>query len=158
MDHRRHNPILRHCRSLLIVLGLCHMPALPAQQAAARAPAVHPATPPAQAPSAQLQMEVYRGFNTLGPVRGFRGPPMAVDVGTGLTLCPDGNTVVSTMNIGGWLYQVPDACTSAGQQGHVRVDKPLQPVAGTAPHSAPAAGPPVIRCDPSTWRCTSTAP
>ena len=142
------------CGSLLIALGLCHAPALPAQQIPAKPSAPQPATPP----TAQLQMRVYEGFSTLGPVRGYRGTPLAVDVGMGLTKCPDGNTEINAMNIGGWLYDVPGTCASASEHGSIRVAKPQQPAPGTAVPATPPAAAPVIHCDPATWRCTSSAP
>jgi len=156
MHDRSHNLCLRICASLLIVLTVPHAPTLPAQQVPPNGPPTQPSTPP-PAPTAQLQVRVYEGFNRLGPVYGSRETPMAVDVGMGLTTCPDGNTEIDLMNIGGWLYHVGGTCASS-RSGSIRVGTPQQQTPVTAPPPAPAAGAHVIRCDPTTWRCTSTAP
>ncbi|MCK6371882.1 MAG: hypothetical protein L6Q83_11280 [Gammaproteobacteria bacterium] len=103
-------------------------------------------------PQTTMNIRVYEGFNTLGPVFGSRDTPLAVDVGVALVTCPDGNTEVGALDIGGWNYQLGTACQAAGRRGAIRVNAGS---AQTAPaERGPAAG--VIRCDPATWRCAST--
>lgn len=115
-------------------------------------------TPPAPAPApvpaeARIDVRVYEGFATLGPVYGARHTPLAVDVGAALVRCPDGNTAVRALDIGGWNYQLATPCNAPAGRGHVRVD------AGSARAGAPVpAGVAIIRCDPATWRCAPVSP
>ena len=131
-----------------MALAACHAPSLRAQQIAAQ----NPASPP-QAPAAQLQLRVYEGFNTPGPAAGYQGTPLAVDVGVGLAKCPDGNTEISVMNIGGWRFDAAGSCGGDNQRGSIQVWNTPPPSAGTAAATGAATGAHVIRCDPATWRC-----
>jgi hypothetical protein len=122
-------------------------------------------------PQSHMQIRVYEGFGTLGPLYDHRGvPPYAVDVGVGMTTCPDGNTEISGLNIGGWHYQLGAACqlTDAGRatgsltvRQAVRAEPPPADASGRrdtgdrAP--PPAGGAHVIRCNPNTWNCGPVA-
>jgi hypothetical protein len=142
--------MLRACGFLLFVLAAGLPPALSAQQVPSKN----------VEPSAQLQLRVYQGFNAFGPAYPFRDTPMAIDVTAGLIACPDGNTEISTLNIGGWLYAVPEVCADARQRGSIHVGGSAQPgtiTTGTAGHARPATAP-VTRCDPATWNCSRAAP
>lgn len=116
-----------------------------------------PQQPPAAAPQtvttpqSQIQVRVYEGFSTLGPVFGSRSTPLAVDVGVSLGDCPDGNTEVRALDIGGWNYQVASGCATNSTRGTIRVDAGSARTAPPAPRAA--AQPGTIRCDPATWRC-----
>lgn len=143
----------------LLALGTAHAADPPAAGNGWRAgtkPAA-PAEPLAQ-PAGQLQVRVYEGFGTLGPVYGAKDDARAVDVAVGLVTCPDGDTEIGAMNIGGMRYDVAGTCRDAGR-GSVTVEgaAPSGAAPVAAAGTAPAAGG-VIRCDPGAWRCTSSAP
>lgn len=144
-------------------------------------------TPPAPQPAGQMQLRVYEGFNTLGPIYDARGSgssgrrnddtQLGIDVAVGLVECADGNTRIDAMNIGGWRYDVAQACSDTSPRGAVGVktaprtgDASSQPdasrdekaiIARTArpreDDTADSAGAPtVIRCNPATWGCSAT--
>ncbi len=112
----------------------------------------HAAEPPTPGPSVQLR--VYEGFATLGPVYGNRDTALAVDVTASLAHCGDGQLAIDAMTIGGWHYSVGNACGPASASNTTTAEPPPAPapkrvIAGTR-SAAPGA---VIRCDASTWRC-----
>jgi hypothetical protein len=121
-----------------------------------------PATTAARiTPASGMRIRVYEGFGTLGPLYDQGGvPPYAVDVGVAMTACPDGNTEISSLEIGGWQYELGTACqehrtgTSSGSVAVRTVAHPPAP-AGKAP-AAPTTQPHVIRCNPNTWNCVPT--
>jgi hypothetical protein len=128
-------------------------------------PASAPAPATVAVPQASTQIRVYEGFGTLGPIYDQRGvPPYAVDVGVGLTACPDGNTEITSLNIGGWLYQLGSICQDSGpgaQPGSISVrtvsagEPAVQPPRQTVTQTKPAEpGDTVIRCNPQTWDCS----
>ncbi len=108
----------------------------------------------ATTPESRINVRVYEGFATLGPVFGSRDTPLAVDVGVSLATCPDGNTEVRALEIGGWNYQVAGSCAANATRGTIRVNAGSARTAPQAPPAPPATAPAAtIRCDPATWRC-----
>jgi hypothetical protein len=143
---------------ILVAVLLGYQAALPAQESAPAPPATiirtqQPAAVPAS-PAGQLQVRVFEGFGTLGPVYGARDTPLAVDVGIGLATCPDGNTEISAINIGGWRYDVAGTCNAVANRGAIRVEGATAEPLGAEPAPAATGNPGVIRCDPATWRCS----
>jgi hypothetical protein len=120
------------------------------------------ATATRQTPAANLRIRVYEGFGTLGPVYDHGGvPPYAVDVDVAMAVCPDGNTEISSLDIGGWQYRLGTTCQERGNRAvagsakvHADPKSPVPPAAAAAPESTP---PHVIRCDPNTWNCAPTS-
>ncbi len=159
--------ILRGRGWVLAALVIGYHAALPAEDAAPAARTVISTSRPAPAdtaikPAGQLQVRVYEDLGPLGPVDASPGTPLAVDVAVGLVTCPDGNTEIGPMNIGGWRYDVARTCADANSRGIIAVPgaapapSAMAPVASTA--RAASAGQSVIRCDPATWRCVTASP
>jgi hypothetical protein len=138
------------------VAGAADPPKAGGWNARTRPPAAAVADPaPAPAPAGQMQVRVYEGFGTLGPVYGAKDAPLAVDVGLGLVTCPDGDTEIGAMNIGGLRYDVAGTCRGT-ERGNVSVTGATgatRPVAQAGAATNGAGG--VIRCDPGAWRCAS---
>jgi hypothetical protein len=156
---QRPSPRLLSCAAALLALaalGPARAADPPPAQATGWRAGTRPAAPaaPAAEPAGQMRVRVYEGFGTLGPVYGARDTPLAVDVDLGLVTCPDGDTEIGTMDIGGMRYDVAGTCDDVAR-GAVTVHGAA--TAGAAPvaqaGTAPAARGP-IRCDPATWRCT----
>lgn len=165
MPRRPHRTVRPHAVALVALVAAVGLhgaagaadppPARTGWNAGTRPPA---AEPPAAAPAGQMQVRVYEGFGTLGPVYGAKDTPLAVDVGLGLVTCPDGDTEIGAMNIGGARYDVAGTCRGT-ERGSVTVEGATgatRPVAQAGPAADAARG--IIRCDPSTWRCASTPP
>lgn len=121
-----------------------------------------PATTAAQqAPTSNMRIRVYEGFGTLGPLYDHGGvPPYAVDVGVAMTACPDGNTEISSLDIGGWQYELGTACQEHGtgtSSGSVTVRTvPQLPAPTAAAPPPPTTQSHVMRCNPNTWNCAPT--
>lgn len=90
-----------------------------------------------------LNIRVYEGFGTLGPVYGHRYPAYGIDVQARMESCHDGNTRISGLNIGGWDYQLSGSCADADQTA-----APARPESDSITGTSS-----VIRCDPATWNC-----
>jgi hypothetical protein len=142
-----------------MVAAALFVPPLPAraQQPAPPAAAAPRSTPgPATlvTPQSQINVRVYEGFTTLGPVFGSRDSPLAVDVGAVVADCPDGDKEIHTLDIGGWNYQLGSSCDDTTSRGTISVDTGAVrtgPPAATPPDDAPR----LIRCDPATWSCAT---
>lgn len=114
-------------------------------------PSVAGATEPSE-----IKIRVYEEFPALGPGFGSRRSPFAIDIGAALTTCPDGNTAVNALDIGGWNYQLAPPCGEQASGSRIRVDAgSAQSGTGAATSGQPPAG---MRCDPATWRCAPQAP
>lgn len=110
----------------------------------------------ALAQDSELNIRVYEGFGTLGPVYGHRHPAYGIDVQARMETCREGNTRISGLNIGGWNYQLSGSCEDADQRASVAVrgSRPDQTAAPDEPESVAATDEgTVIRCDPATWNC-----
>lgn len=156
---------MRHAarfQTITAVLLLLAADGLAAEDSAPRSTPPAPQTgPPAKTgadgkPSSNLRIRVYEGFGTLGPIYDHGGvPPYAVDVGVAMKACPDGNTEISSLDIGGWTYQLGTACDEGGtpaSSGSVTVRSTAR-----APAAGPQPSPPhVIRCNPNSWNCAPT--
>jgi hypothetical protein len=128
-------------------------PATTTWKAAVRAPQPDAAV---LAQDSELNIRVYEGFGTLGPVYGHRHPAYGIDVQARMETCRDGNTRISGLNIGGWNYQLSGSCEDAEQGASVAVRgrRPDQTAAPAEPESDSSTGrSTVIRCDPATWNC-----
>jgi len=128
-------------------------PATTAWKAAVGAPQTDTAVLPQDS---ELNIRVYEGFGTLGPVYGHRHPAYGIDVQARMETCRDGNTRISGLNIGGWNYQLSGSCEDADQHASVAVrgSRPDQTAAPAEPESDSTTGQgTVIRCDPATWNC-----
>lgn len=135
----------------LLVVSAALLPA-PAQQAAAQdATAAVPPAATTVRPQSRANVRVYEAWATLGPVYGWHDTPLAVDVGVALATCPDGNTEIRALDVGGWQYHVASSCTAGNERGSIRVD--AGSLKTTPPPATPAAQPTTIRCNPATWRC-----
>lgn len=132
-------------------------PAAPAASATTvirTAPAQPPAPPPA--PTAELRLRAYDGFGADRPAHDDAEVPFAVDLGIGLTTCPDGNTEVGALDVGGWRQDVTGTCSSIANRGSLSVDGATTgSLAGTAATRGPGEAKTVTRCDPATWNCAS---
>lgn len=95
-----------------------------------------PEAPPA--PPEQLDLQVYEGFNSFGPVYGNRGSDIAVNVSAELHTCPDGNRIVTALMIGGARYALDNRCPDGS-------------VISKSADAAEQRDP--IRCDANTWTC-----
>jgi hypothetical protein len=148
---RRFPAILLTAAALVCATGPARSQQPPASVPAAETAPARTAPAAAVTPESRIQVRVFEGFTTLGPVYGARDTPLAVDVGVALATCPDGNTEVQTLDIGGWNYQVPSGCDASTSRGAIRVDAGSAR-SGTTPQRG-AESPHVMRCDPATWRC-----
>lgn len=104
----------------------------------------------------ELNIRVYEGFGTLGPVYGHRHPASGIDVQARMRTCRDGNTRITGLNIGGWNYQLSGSCEDVDQRASVAVrgSRPDQTTAPADRETEAALGQgTVIRCDPATWNC-----
>jgi len=90
-------------------------------------------------PLAPLALTVYPGFAERPGGPRDRDPPLAVDVTSVMTRCPNGSLIVTALVIGGQLTPLDNRCP----------ETPATPVPGP-----PAARP---ACDANTWNC-STGP
>jgi hypothetical protein len=110
-------------------------------------------------PTASVQLRVYEGFATLGPLYDAQ-TPYALDVQAEIKPCADGGSRISALDIGGWRYAVQQPC------GRTRPERPAAGPAAAVPKAkviastgrqpakpAGAQGRTMMRCDPSTWRC-----
>jgi len=99
-------------------------------------------------PKSSLTIRAYEGFAGLRPYYGEQ-PASGVNVTAEMETCPDGNTRISALNIGGWLFAVDGDCSGG--------DLRSAPVSATAADddedAEDQAGKPVLRCDPANWRC-----
>lgn len=102
-----------------------------------------PAAEVTPAPPEQLDLTVYEGFNSFGPVYGHRGSDVAVDVSAELHSCPDGNRIVTALRIGGTRYALDNRCPDGSFIS--RSDD----TADAAEQRAP------LRCDANTWNCAA---
>lgn len=117
------------------------------------------ATPAAPQPAGELNFTTYQGFGRLDAAHDRRDSPLEIDIAAALAACPDGNTEISAMRIGGWRYNVAGVCENLPPQGAIEVQGvgKTSVVASTRP-AADADNDTVIRCDPATWRCGPAAP
>ena len=96
-------------------------------------------------PKSSLTIRAYEGFRTLRPYYGNR-LAYGVDVTAEIEACPNGTDRISTLNIGGWLYEVDGDCSD--YQGRTKISVSKQEQTNNE-ESAEA----VLNCDPATWRC-----
>lgn len=138
---------MRHARLPRLLLALVPTALLGGEPAPARPPSggawnagTSPReTAPAQ-PLAPLGLTVYPGFNNLHGGPRNQDPPLAVDVTSVMTRCPDGNVIVTALVIGGQLNPLDNRC----------------PDSRAAPSRAPAGPTPAIpACDAATWNCST---
>jgi hypothetical protein len=116
-----------------------------------------------------LSFRVYDGVIAAGPVFDRRVPAYAVDVNAQFEKCADGNIRISTLDIGGLLYEPADHCAHADWPGNFigmrdgttsSSDNDAQGPEMTWEQTPgkQAADDKVIRCDPATWSCWTTGP
>ncbi|MDH3510411.1 MAG: hypothetical protein OER85_06090 [Gammaproteobacteria bacterium] len=123
----------------------------------------------AQWSASVLRFRVYDGVIAAGPIIDRRVPAYAVDVNAQFKKCADGSLQISTLDIGGLLYEPADHCAHADWPGNfigMRDGNTSSSANGTqGPGVAsgqtpgkPIAGDKVIRCDPATWSCRTIGP
>ena len=112
------------------------------------------AAPAAENASPEIKVRVYEGVTDPHPEHGSRSRPYALDVGTTLTTCPDGNTAAQALDIGGQRHPLGEPCSDHARESRIRVDAGSVQ-SGTPATEEPPAG---MRCDPGRWRCQPQAP
>jgi hypothetical protein len=117
------------------------------------------APPAAPQPAGELNFTAYTGLGRVDGAHDRRDTPLEIDISTALAACPDGNTEISAMRIGGWRYNVAGVCDNLPPGGAVEVQGvgKTSVIASTRP-AAEAGQDTVIRCDPATWRCGPAPP
>lgn len=93
-----------------------------------------------------LTIRAYGGFENLRP---YYGDELAygIDVTSEIEECPDGNSRISALNIGGWLYEVDGDCSDYHRRSQISVSAKKQNNEEEKQDEA------VMRCDPATQRC-----
>ncbi len=108
-----------------------------------------------------MTVRVFEGFEAHGAEPPTRTTPLALDVDLELVTCPDGNTQVNRMTLGGAPYEPHNPgrdCTTSSGSGSVQVhDGQPREITATAGTPVPAEKQPTPRCDPATWRCADPA-
>lgn len=99
-------------------------------------------------PKSLLTIRTYEGFGKLRPFYGAQ-PATGVNVTAEMETCPDGNTRISGLDIGGWLFAVDGDCSNNGQRLLSSVSQPDDGEEDEENQSDE----PVLHCDPATWRC-----
>jgi hypothetical protein len=109
---------------------------------------------PVEPGAAELRLTIYEGGRRLGPVLDRRGQVMEVEVAAELENCPDGNTVVRALDIGGYRYRLDESCADLSRGSEVTVSmQDTQTVTTSRPTQGTAARDRRIVCDPQTWSC-----
>lgn len=111
------------------------------------------AEPAAETGSSEIRVRVYEGFDGKGSGDGADDQPYAIDVGTTIKTCPDGNTTAQALDIGGKPYPLDSPCSARTPETRIRVDAGSAQ-SGTATNGESSAD---MRCDPSRWRCKPQA-
>lgn len=111
------------------------------------------ADPAPESAASEIRVRVYEGFDGAGTDHGASGRPYALDVGTTLKTCPDGDTAAQALDIGGQPYPLDSPCGERTRESRIRVNAGSAQ-SGTATNEEPAG----MRCDPRRWRCEPQAP
>jgi hypothetical protein len=101
-------------------------------------------------PKSSLTIRAYEGFEKLRPYYGDE-PAYGIDITAEIEKCPDGDERISTLNIGGWLYEVDGDCSN------YRLRKRVSESQASGENSQEKSGEAEMRCDPATWRCRIVA-
>lgn len=112
------------------------------------------ADPAAESTPAEIRVRVYEGFEGSSSGPGPDGRPYALDVGTTIKTCPDGETAAQALDIGGKPHPLDPACGKRTPESRIRVN------AGSAQSGAAAneGSSADMQCDPRRWRCKPQAP
>lgn len=97
-------------------------------------------------PTSSLTIRAYEGFGKLEPFYGDE-PAYGIDITAEIEECPDGEERISTLNIGGWLYEVDGNCSDDRRR-----KKDYEPRA-SGENSGGVSGETEMQCNPATWRC-----